>query len=186
MARLRSALVLRRSRLGHAPPFFPWLSCRESETQTDPWTPDYVVRPGSAPEVLTLATLSHGTPQAASRVTAPLAAALPRSRFPVSTLTPHCPPPSAPCHRDSGHGLPAGLAEVEMIERARARRAWEANLPPADDPYRALERAKALEEQEMLEWKYREEEIQRVQEERLLMLKQLVADLQEQKQTEQE
>ena len=23
-----------------------------------------------------------------------------------------------------GHGLPAGLAEVEMIERARAKRAW--------------------------------------------------------------
>jgi hypothetical protein len=73
-----------------------------------------------------------------------------------------------------------------MIERARARRAWEANLPAADDPYRALERAKALEEQEMLEWKYREEEIQRVQEERLLTLKQLVADLQDQKQIEQE
>lgn len=33
---------------------------RESETQTDPWTPEYVVRPGSAPEVLTLATLSYG------------------------------------------------------------------------------------------------------------------------------
>ena len=24
----------------------------------------------------------------------------------------------------SGHGLPAGLAEVEMIERARAKREW--------------------------------------------------------------
>lgn len=24
----------------------------------------------------------------------------------------------------SGHGLPAGLAEVEMIERARAKRIW--------------------------------------------------------------
>lgn len=24
----------------------------------------------------------------------------------------------------AGHGLPAGLAEVEMIERARAKRAW--------------------------------------------------------------
>ena len=26
--------------------------------------------------------------------------------------------------RFSGHGLPAGLAEVEMIERARAKRLW--------------------------------------------------------------
>ena len=33
---------------------------RESETQTNPYTPEYVVRPGSAPEVLRLATLSYG------------------------------------------------------------------------------------------------------------------------------
>ena len=33
---------------------------RESETQTDPYTPEYVVRPGSQPELLTLATLSYG------------------------------------------------------------------------------------------------------------------------------
>ena len=33
---------------------------RESETQTDPYTPEYVVRPGSQPELLTLATLSFG------------------------------------------------------------------------------------------------------------------------------
>ena len=32
---------------------------RESETQTDPYTPEYVLRPGSAPEVLSLATLSY-------------------------------------------------------------------------------------------------------------------------------
>ena len=33
---------------------------RENETQTDPYTPEYVVRPGSQPELLTLATLSYG------------------------------------------------------------------------------------------------------------------------------
>ena len=33
---------------------------RDSEAQTDPYTPEYVVRPGSQPELLTLATLSHG------------------------------------------------------------------------------------------------------------------------------
>lgn len=33
---------------------------RDSEAQTDPYTPEYVVRPGSAPELLTLATLTHG------------------------------------------------------------------------------------------------------------------------------
>jgi hypothetical protein len=34
---------------------------RDSEAQTDPYTPEYVVRPGCAPELLTLATLSYGT-----------------------------------------------------------------------------------------------------------------------------
>ena len=34
---------------------------RDSEAQTDPYTPEYVVRPGEAPELLTLATLSYGT-----------------------------------------------------------------------------------------------------------------------------
>ncbi len=33
---------------------------RENETQTDPWTPEHVIRPGSAPEVLTLANLAYG------------------------------------------------------------------------------------------------------------------------------
>ena len=33
---------------------------RESEAQTDPYTPDYTVRPGAEPEILTLATLSYG------------------------------------------------------------------------------------------------------------------------------
>ena len=32
-----------------------------------------------------------------------------------------------------GCGLPAGLAEVEIIERARAKRAWEATVPPLND-----------------------------------------------------
>ena len=33
---------------------------RESETQTDPWTAPYTIRPGSAPEVLALQSLSYG------------------------------------------------------------------------------------------------------------------------------
>ena len=33
---------------------------RDSEAQTDPYTPEYVVRPGSQPELLTVATLSYG------------------------------------------------------------------------------------------------------------------------------
>ena len=33
---------------------------RDSETQTDPYTPEYVVKPGSQPELLTLASLLYG------------------------------------------------------------------------------------------------------------------------------
>lgn len=33
---------------------------RDGEAQTDPYSPEYVVRPGSQPELLTLATLSFG------------------------------------------------------------------------------------------------------------------------------
>lgn len=101
---------------------------RENDTQTDPWTPEYIVRPGSAPEVLTLATLTYG------------------------------------------HGLPAGLAEVEMIERARAKRAWEETLPPMNDPSGLAERQRMMEQREMEEWKLREEEIARLQEQRLAIL----------------
>ena len=33
---------------------------RDSETQTDPYSPEYVVRPGSQPELLTLTSLTYG------------------------------------------------------------------------------------------------------------------------------
>lgn len=33
---------------------------RDSDVQTDPYSPEYVVRPGSQPELLTLASLSYG------------------------------------------------------------------------------------------------------------------------------
>ena len=61
----------------------------------------------------------------------------------------------------SGHGLPAGLAEVEMIERARAKRVWEATLPPLSDPSQWEKRRRMMEEQERKEWAFREEEIEK-------------------------
>lgn len=33
---------------------------RDQETQTDPYSPEYKVVPGEAPEILTLAALRHG------------------------------------------------------------------------------------------------------------------------------
>uniref|UniRef100_A0A672GTV3 Cilia- and flagella-associated protein 91 n=1 Tax=Salarias fasciatus TaxID=181472 RepID=A0A672GTV3_SALFA len=84
---------------------------RESETQTDPYSPEYVVPAGTSPsELLQLATLTWG------------------------------------------HGLPAGLAEVELIERARAKRVWEASLPPLDDLSQTDKRRRMMEEMEAREW----------------------------------
>ncbi|XP_071806204.1 cilia- and flagella-associated protein 91-like isoform X2 [Asterias amurensis] len=110
---------------------------RESETQTDPYTPEYVVRPGSQPELLTLATLSFG------------------------------------------HGLPAGLAEVEMIERARAKRAWEATLPSLNDVSQLEKRKRMMDEMERKEWALREGEIEKLQEARLEVLHTILREREE-------
>jgi hypothetical protein len=102
---------------------------RETEAQTDPYTPDYTIRPGEKePEVLSLAALSYQ------------------------------------------RGLPAGAAEVEMIERARAKRAFEQSLPPTTDEASFQIRRRMMEEQETREWKAREAEIDRIQARRLAML----------------
>ena len=61
----------------------------------------------------------------------------------------------------AGKGLPAGLAEVEMIERARAKRAWEATLPPLNDTSQLERRKKMMEDMEHQEWALREREIER-------------------------
>ncbi|XP_014858713.1 PREDICTED: protein MAATS1 isoform X2 [Poecilia mexicana] len=106
---------------------------RESETQTDPFSPEYVVQRGMTPtELLQLATLTWG------------------------------------------HGLPAGLAEVEMIERAREKRIWETTLPPRQDLSQIDKRRRMMEEMEAKEWAFRESEIEKVQETRLAVLEELL------------
>ena len=98
---------------------------RESEAQTDPFSPEFHVPHGTDPEVLTLATLTFGA------------------------------------------GLPAGLNEVKMIERARQKREFEATLPPMTDEISLALRRKMMGEQELREWTVREEEIAEVQAEKL-------------------
>ena len=48
-----------------------------------------------------------------------------------------------------------------MIERARAKRAWEASLPPLSDSSQLEERRRMMEEQERKEWAFREGEIKK-------------------------
>ncbi|CAH8637797.1 unnamed protein product [Dicrocoelium dendriticum] len=109
---------------------------RESEAQTEPYSPPYVVNVGETPEVLTLATLGLGK------------------------------------------GLPAGLHDVEMIERARERRLIEIKLEPfseiAGDPKRVAKRRKLLQDMELREWHYREREVEALQEVRMKVLVRLL------------
>ncbi|NXM34204.1 CFA91 protein, partial [Oxyruncus cristatus] len=105
---------------------------RDGEAQTDPYSPEYIVRSGSVPELLTLATLTWG------------------------------------------RGLPAGLEEMAMIDRAREKRAWEASLPPMDSPSNTAKRLKMMEEMERKEWAFREQEIEKLQKVRLEVLKKML------------
>lgn len=101
---------------------------RESGTQTDPYTPDYVIERGQTPEVLTIAHLNYG------------------------------------------RGLPASMAEMELIEQMREKRAFENALPPTSDEACFQIRKKLMEEQEFREWEKRENDIKRLQNERLNLL----------------
>ncbi|XP_054669617.1 cilia- and flagella-associated protein 91 isoform X4 [Grus americana] len=78
-----------------------------------------------------------------------------------------------------GRGLPAGLAEVEMIERAREKRAWEATLPEMDSASQIAKRRKMMDDMERKEWAFREQEIEKLQAVRLEVLKKLLWTRQE-------
>ena len=101
---------------------------RDSEAQTDPFTPDYIAPDpdGPQPELPQLLKLTWGK------------------------------------------GLPAGVAEVEMIERARKRRAFEASLPDISEDPETWKNM--MEMQQLEEMARREAEIQSLQEQRLAVI----------------
>jgi len=107
---------------------------RESEAQTDPYTPEFSVPEGTDPEILAIQELKFG------------------------------------------HGLPAGLKEVEYIDRVRRRRAIEASLPALTDAKSMKERQQILEELEWTEWREREDEIEALQAERLNLFRTAVEE----------
>ncbi|CAG5120680.1 unnamed protein product [Candidula unifasciata] len=110
---------------------------RDSEAQTDPFSPLYVVPTGDAPELISLATLSWGK------------------------------------------GLPAGLAEVQMIGRLRGKRAWEAILRGVKNSSEMKERRRVMIMIEANEWLTREQQIERLQEARLKVTKRLLLQREE-------
>jgi len=110
---------------------------RDSEAQTDPFTPDFILnlKPGQKqPEILSLQGMNQQ------------------------------------------RGLPAGLIEVEKIEREREKRAFELSLPPMTDEASFLLRKKMMAVQERKEWARREEEIDSVHRERFALIKAALYD----------
>ncbi|KAM7065448.1 cilia- and flagella-associated protein 91 isoform 1-T6 [Acridotheres tristis] len=105
---------------------------RDGEAQTDPYSPEYIVRSGSVPEILTIATLTWG------------------------------------------RGLPAGQAQMEIIDRIREKHTWEAALPPMDSTSNVAKRLKMMEAMERKEWAYREEEIDKLQKVQMEVFKKLM------------
>jgi len=69
------------------------------------------------------------------------------------------------------HGLPAGLIEVEKIEREREKKEFELSLPPMTDEASFMLRKKMMAVQERKEWARREEEIDAVHRERFALIK---------------
>ncbi|KAJ3091336.1 Cilia- and flagella-associated protein 91 [Quaeritorhiza haematococci] len=143
---------------------------RESSAQTLPYSPEYILPPEYFTSLVTQK--SPSTPYSFS------------SSF----------DPKSPTHHSKGpakanvpeiltlatltydHGLPAGPRELELIERARAKRAWEESLPPLvpGDQASFEKRLKMMEEMEMKEWREREEEIKRIQDARLAILAKVI------------
>ncbi len=115
---------------------------RENEVQTAPWEPGFVLPPNPTAKQ-----------QALSK------------RY-------NCDGPEVLQLRDMQFpdGLPAGLQEVTRIDKMRAKRAFEATLPPIDDVARLPLRQKMIEAWEAKEWQEREQEILSVQDERLALL----------------
>ncbi|CAD7927328.1 unnamed protein product [Amoebophrya sp. A25] len=74
------------------------------------------------------------------------------------------------------NGLPATLFEVKIIERTRQKRIFEQMLPPTTDEFSLAVRAQLLEQQEFKEWAERERQIVSLQERRLAMVKELIAE----------
>ena len=130
---------------------------RENDAQTMPYAPDYVIPANPSAKQRYLSALNHtrnGEPEILSLTHLEYGG--------IDFLR----------GRDVGPEH-LGLAyrvkqlEVEHVERLRAKRAFEASLPPLDDIDQLPLRQRLMEEWEEAEWAERANEIERLQEERL-------------------
>lgn len=75
-----------------------------------------------------------------------------------------------------GDGLPAGVEEMELIQRLRRRREVESRLPQGNDPVSIEKRMKILHELEEEEWKDREEHVEKLQQRRLARIEEALME----------
>jgi hypothetical protein len=115
---------------------------RESEAQTIPYSPDYIVPEVIGEKQRSLMEKYHSE--------GPEVLELQKMKF--------------------GQGLPVGLTELNHIDKLREKRAFEASLPPLHDVARLPQRRAMMEAWEHKEWAEREQEILALQEERLELL----------------
>ncbi|CAH0546376.1 unnamed protein product [Brassicogethes aeneus] len=79
-----------------------------------------------------------------------------------------------------GEGLPAGQHEIELIERARMKRAWEKAIKPNVADEQSMNQLKEyLEALELDEWAFREKEIQEIQDMRMELLQKMLEEVHE-------
>ncbi|XP_019866451.2 cilia- and flagella-associated protein 91-like [Aethina tumida] len=79
-----------------------------------------------------------------------------------------------------GAGLPAGKHEIELIERARMKVAWEKAIRPNLADESAMTKLRDyMEALEMDEWAFREQEIQYIQDMRMELLENMLEELHE-------
>ncbi|XP_018311695.1 protein MAATS1 [Mycetomoellerius zeteki] len=93
---------------------------------------------------------------------------------PCKIVPDHNPEVLTLAHLTWGHGLPAGVHEVQVINRMRIKRAWEAILPPMDTPANIKMRNSIITALEIDEWAFRESEIQFIMDLRLDLMRNLL------------
>ncbi len=75
-----------------------------------------------------------------------------------------------------GNGLPASMYEIELIAKAREKRAFNDALPPLSDEACFFLRSRLTKEQEFREWTQLENELKEINDQRLMRLQQLLLD----------
>ncbi|XP_026667377.1 cilia- and flagella-associated protein 91-like [Ceratina calcarata] len=85
-------------------------------------------------------------------------------------------------HMTWNHGFEISLHELEVINRMKRKKEWEATLPPMDTSANIKKRTAMINEMELDEWAFRESEIQAIMDYRLELMDELTRSREHEKQ----